>query len=856
MIEELLAVEPDARPASAAEVLDRLDEVLPGTSAVSKVALAGVLASKAFAGRESERGRLRALLKRALSHMGGSAVLLGPRGVGRTRLLAELAVEARVAGAHVIQLTGDGERVALSAAVRALLKLFETLPSAARAAAAPYASVLGHLSEEVRALLEVSPEALERFPEIAGEGRMRIQGALHSFWLKLSHDKPLVLLLDDLPSMDDASVALFTTLARDAGQAQLLVVAGVRSEHEATVPPSAQAFVEKASVLALGGLLQDECEELLRSIFGETEHLSRTAQYLSDRAEGNPGRLMELCEYLVHSEKIRCLDGVWLLPQELSELAIPASLAQLDEARLARVGGDARALVCALSVMERAVPLELCSLLSPLPPVRMFSALDELCAAGVLIQGENGHVFRSETLRSSLASQFDQAQRERAHVTAGEALLTIEQPSLIQRMEAGVHLLEGGSSQRGAEVMQRALIDVLGSRPEEHAAIAYYTEQAFTHVRKLHLHDAEKLPFLGILAWAGYFVDRRYGFIYGEEALLCAQRVCGMTLARRLSPWLGKKLGLYVALLWAAVVLRKRAKKSALVPDFAEAMLLLMTVSGCLSGMYALCVARDKVRVAAEAIEPLTALSPDQAPSVVYQFGLGCVSTISDRPHETRQHWARLLSRLDDPRPIKGLDAGLRDYYTAAILYGAGGTEYWCDKSRALEIADRLEHQPLKLYQLSADQIRAQYYAHQGNMAESALHKARVEMRALQRGMTWQVEIMAPTVAVTVATRQRDAMALKRAAGQLSRLSVDTPSLRSSLDYARASYCLLRGRPAQAVELLEPLMRQQDPEQIGHANAVGLLAQAYNALNRFADAERVAGAAWASCAPRTWRIQA
>jgi tetratricopeptide (TPR) repeat protein len=107
--------------------------------------------------------------------------------------------------------------------------------------------------------------------------------------------------------------------------------------------------------------------------------------------------------------------------------------------------------------------------------------------------------------------------------------------------------------------------------------------------------------------------------------------------------------------------------------------------------------------------------------------------------------------------------------------------------------------------------------------------------------MTWQVEISAPCVAVSVATRQRDALALKRAANQLSQLGVDTPSLRSWVDYARASYLLLRRRPAQALELLESLLQQHRPEQIGHANIVGLLAQAYNALERFGDAERASG---------------
>jgi hypothetical protein len=840
LIEALLAESPDARPASAAEVLDRLDLVLPGPSSFTKVALDGVLASKAFVGRASEHKRLKMLLKRALGQMGASAALLGASGIGRSRLLSELAVEARVAGAAVIQTSGAGDRSALSAATSATLKLFQALPSLARARAVPYASVLGHLSEELRALLDVAPDALERFPQTTGEGRIRLQSALHNFWIALASEKPIVLLVDDLQQVDEASSALFTTLARDAAGAKLLVVCAVRSEQEGVVPASAQAFVEKAVVLGLGGLTQDECAEMLRSIFGDTAHLLRTAQHLSEQVEGNPGQLMELCEYLVRSEKIRCIDGAWVLPQELSELSVPDAVVDLGAARLMHLSEDARGLASALCVIDGALPLELCSMLSPLPLDRLFAALSELCGRGVLLLGESGYAYRREALRSGLYAGLDAAAAERAHATAGEALLRLGELTLVERMAAGVHLLRGGRARQGAEVVQRALRDAVIQMPEERGEIARQLEQAIGFLRKLGLSEHELFSYLCVLAWCGYFVDRRLGFTYGDEALGMAQRVCGMTLARRLSRFLGKKLGLYLALICAALVLRRKAKHSALVPDFKFAMRLLMITAGSLSGMYTLCIARSKVLSTIDAIEPLTALGPDHIASIVHQFGISCAHTVGDRLGQARRHWERLIARLDDPRPIKGLEGTSREYYTAASLYGWGGSECWRDKSRALEIADRLERQSLKLYQVSADQMRAVYYANQGNMREASHYQARVETRALQRGATWQVEIWEPSSAISLGMRQYDAMMVKRAAGQLSHLSADTPSLRAYVDSGRASYLLLRGRPAEALSLLEPLVKERDPLVVGYANLVGLQAQAYNALERFADAERVA----------------
>jgi len=241
----------------------------------------------------------------------------------------------------------------------------------------------------------------------------------------------------------------------------------------------------------------------------------------------------------------------------------------------------------------------------------------------------------------------------------------------------------------------------------------------------------------------------------------------------------------------------------------------------------------------------------------VVRFVAGCLASLSDRPGDARRHWDGLIARLDDPRPIRGLDAATRSYYEAASLYALGNLECWRDKnlSRTLALADRLEKQPLELYRLSAHQIRANYFAQQGAMEEAARHSARVELCALQRGMTWQVEIWGPCNTVSLATRLRDAMASKPAA-QLRQLSADTPSLRGFVDYGRASYLLLRNRPEEALPLLEAWLARRSPEDVGYANLVGLTAQAYNALGRHAEAARITGQALARLRPEDFDFPA
>jgi hypothetical protein len=797
----------------------------------------GVLLSKAFVGREAELKRIEGLVKRLKSRAASSAALIGARGIGRSRLLGQIALEARMAGITVVSLAADGERSALSLAARALCKVLESLPSAARTAAAPHAAVLGHLSEELRTTLGLKAEQLEQFPDTIGEARLRITGALNAFWAALTKREPVAILIDDFDAMDEASAGFFAALTQASSELRLVVVGAVRTERDATIPELARPFVDKALTIALAPLLVDECTAMLRSMFGDAEHLARTAQHLAEKSEGNPGRLMELCEYLLHRAALRWIDGAWVLPQDIASIALPASRESLIEASLARLSEEARELAGRLSVFDGLLSLELCAALSPLAPELLFSAIGELSVIGILVGSDDGYRFRDETVRASFNEKLAPESRKAAHAAAGKTLLAQQEAGVLTRLVAGVHLLQAGEGRSAAAVVNRAALDVIIELPEERTELAQKLEQALPFLRALELSDRELLAPLCVLAWCGYFTDRRYAFTYGAEALERAQRACGMDDARRYARRLGRRLGLYLALARAALAFRREAKKSPLVPSFTLSMRLLVQAAGSLSGTFTLCVARAKQLAAIGAIEPLTALGPNYVASVVHEFGMCCVGTLSDTLGASRKRWERLMARLDDPRPIRGMDAELRAYYLAGSMYAFGATEAWRDNSRALEIADRLEQQPLKLFQVSADQIRANYYGHQGNMRKARHARARVEARALQRGMTWQVEIWAPGSGLTIAIRQHDAMSAKRATGQLRHLARDSQELHGVMMTGQAIYLLLRGRYEEAAHTFEQYLTTRDPLLVGQANMMGMLAQAYNALDRHAEAK-------------------
>src|SRR5262249_43432261 len=142
----------------------------------------------------------------------------------------------------------------------------------------------------------------------------------------------------------------------------------------------------------------------------------------------------------------------------------------------------------------------------------------------------------------------------------------------------------------------------------------------------------------------------------------------------------------------------------------------------------------------ARVLAPMTALGPDHVATFMHQFCLNLVGTLSDEIGAARHRWIEMIERLDRPNAVKDLPENVFALYLAGALYARGVSECWRDDSRALECAERLETLKLKLYDMSADQVRMMYYANRGDVVLFNRYRERVEVHAIQRGTAWQVE--------------------------------------------------------------------------------------------------------------------
>jgi tetratricopeptide (TPR) repeat protein len=834
LVMALLSENPLARPTTTGEVIDRLSAVLGRLPEQRSGAQDIDFSQPGLMGRERERKEWKRQLEQlALGH--GEATLFAAKaGDGRTRLLNELAVDARIFGAHVIHVHAKSCSGTHGLADAIVQRLLDGLPEAARAAAHEHANVLGHLSRSVEQRLAVP---LKQMPAVAGEARANIHEALSAFLNAVSKHSPLVVLVDDLEGADESSTAWLATFASRAIETRVLLGLAIEDSNDSDRSLAIRALRQHARRVALKSLTAPETHKLIASLFGEVPYLVRMSERLFRITQGNPARIVELSRHLVREGVITNIDGTWVLPQELPEEQLALDGEKRAQVAIGRLSSDGKTLGAALSVRRGPLPIELCKALSDLPSARLFGALEELCREGILSSSSIGYHFEDELLRTGMRVLLGQDEAQRCHMRLGAFLLSDPNAPRLTVLGGLVHAMEGGDLVGASDRIARLTLDLVTAEPDTTVEAAPLLEQALKLFRAAGRREFEFAPLLASLAVAGFFSDRRLSARYGERALNAIDRALRVDLMHKLRPWLGRKLSLLIGLFVAKVSLRRRPLPGA--PSMKEIIQLYFYCAGTISGVNTICIDPDAVLRCAARFEPFTALGKGHVATFMYEFNTNLAMTVQDRFAEGCERWKAAIARLENPQDLAGFPEMLRMRYLAGALYAYGVLECWRDSPVALTIAERLDGFGLKLYQMSADQLRSVYYAHQGNRELYEHYRNRAEQHAIQRGSAWQIETWAPGAAVTFYLRTADAMGLKESHEQLGRLEKRIPALSVVTQRARGAFLFLRRRYEEALPLMEECLSEPPLGVIGWARAHGGLAACLNRLGQHERAREI-----------------
>jgi serine/threonine-protein kinase len=821
LIVALLDQNPLARPVNAGEVVARLAVIAQLPSDDEPLSALSYLHGGKTVGRARQRAKLRRYVKSAINGRGTLATLEAEAGMGSGRLLADLAIEARLLGATAIVVDAGAHFGAYGVVDEIARALFAIDPEKARAAMGEHASVLARFVPDAAAHTSVRPTQAKLEPGAdPREARMRVQTALFEWIERFAKYTPLVLGIRALHRADDASVALLSALAHGVQARRILLALAFDPDELASAVPAVAGLLKIAGVtLKLHGLRREEVQAMVRETFGTIRNSERLAEWLHELTSGKPQGCIDLLQHLIEQDVIRFIDGVWVLPQELLRDALPADIGQALDARLARLSVDGYKLARALSVARTATPIERCLALARLEGIaEPLKALSELAQRGVVAASEDDVRFSHRAMHDAVLRRLDDAERRRLHVQFGGLLEREGRGDLQAMLDAGWHLLHGGEERRGAELL--ADLGAVRSTDDALYDLTSALEAALEVYRRLDYPKSEQARVLTSVVTAGFFFDRRVVERYGDEALQTMQDVLGLSIARKWQPRLGSHLALWLGLGCAFVRMLRIGPRRA-VQRFSEAIPLFCVTVISVVAYAAVTMDPAKARQAATALDPLRALGPDSAPFILSEYARALAKLPEDRLVPTIAGCRWVTERTRSTRAILGFTPEMRRMMLINALYAWGSLEALREDPEALRLADELDSHGLKLGNLYADQIRACYHGVRGESALADEYRTRVELLALQAGSGWLAEIWSPTSAILFYMMSRDGVGLRRVMGELDRLGAAIPSLQRYARLARASYHAVHGDDAAAGEAIGDLIDAAPLSFIGWTAMVG-----------------------------------
>jgi predicted ATPase/DNA-binding winged helix-turn-helix (wHTH) protein len=396
---------------------------LPSEGAIAP-ASSGGSSPPAFVGREAVLGELGESLGRAFSGHGQSVLVFGEPGLGKTRLLHEVAARASALGGQVWW-------------GRCLE--FDGAP-----AYWPWQQILlaatgGRSEAELRELLGPgAADIAEGFPELRmhewfGDGhavsssqtRFQLFDSIAQFFVRSARLRPVVLLLDDLQRADQPTLRFLQFLSGQLSACSLLLVATARpadARERATQDRLAELTRDSTTrTITLTGLGRDETARYLELRTGVAAP-ERVVERLHEQTAGNPLFLEEILRSLRLNE--HRLDGAAVdVPWErLAQLGHDLGLRGAIERHLAILPASGRALLTRAAVVGREFSLGVISHLVELPPEQVI-ALVQLATAAGLLQRSSGPVgpyrFNHALIRDVLYAEMDALERAQWHARVG-----------------------------------------------------------------------------------------------------------------------------------------------------------------------------------------------------------------------------------------------------------------------------------------------------------------------------------------------------------------------------------------------------------------------------------------------------
>ncbi len=394
-------------------------------------------------------------------------VLTGDPGMGKTTLTNTFASTCQMEGAVIARAQAyDGERELPFAVLAELVRQLTT--QRAIGAAEPEAlSELARIVPEIFSVFPGVPKPVEWSPEITP---LRLADAFLKTVTAAAEDSPLVLIVDDVHSADNASAAILHVVARKLVRTRVLLILTARPS-ELRVAAAPEALMSDSSIdgmraLELEPLPASAALSLVARLSATTESPQGEppATRILQVSRGNPLAIELLAkEWAINGQASLLRDLESLDTQPAASLGIPRAISAVFEQQIRRLDATGRAALDLAAVLGRRLSeLTLYEAIG-LPAVTVAEAFSRLREEGIIREVGGEIEFRNELIRAQ--AYYAVAGKARQHLHRQVALQLAEQDRAADgasNLEIAWHFLRASDTQsaipfalRGAEAAIR-----------------------------------------------------------------------------------------------------------------------------------------------------------------------------------------------------------------------------------------------------------------------------------------------------------------------------------------------------------------------------------------------------------------
>lgn len=406
----------------------------------------GARAETGLVGRQWELAAIGAMADRAIDGRGGVVNVVGPPGIGKSRLAREAAALAADRGIEVIWAfceshARDVPFYAATELLRAATGITFLDGQAAREQvrkefpSGDEADLL--LLDDLLGIADVEATALQIDPDAR---RRRLTALINT--ASLARTQPSLFIIEDAQWVDAVSESMLAEFLSVVPRTASMVLITARPEYQ-----GALVRAPRTSTIALAPLADSDTMALLGELLGTDPSVAELATMIGPRAAGNPFFAEEMVRELAQRGVLTGERGGYVCRADVADVAVPATVQAAIEARIDRLSASAKQTLQAASVIGVRFDPELLTSLGIDPE------LDELLCAELIDQVRftptAEYAFRHPLIRavayeSQLKSDRPQWHRRLAAVIQEREPAAVEENAALiaEHVEAAGDLLE------------------------------------------------------------------------------------------------------------------------------------------------------------------------------------------------------------------------------------------------------------------------------------------------------------------------------------------------------------------------------------------------------------------------------